>query len=179
MFKCMLVLLALVACDRVDLMTSPLIISDGIYPDDRELIATAVREWSVATDGRFCPGGGDCDAWDGKVETRDPWAVTEQSIVWEGLRGAKDTNGVYELFRSHGDILYDSITLIRGKWSYRTVLHELGHRMGLDHDDNYENPDSPIMGPPGGKPCLGPKDIQAFCRIWGCAGHDVSATCPF
>lgn len=128
----------------------------------------------AATGGRFCPGD-ECGLVIEDVEPDDRWSIVEVGNYWPALGRDHDTGGMHSIFKDESGVVeYDAIVLVRHQWTRRTVLHEIGHRLGLEHEDNV-----PIMrGPhPGQLNCLTLEDVQAACARIDCDGYEITATC--
>jgi predicted Zn-dependent protease len=72
-------------------------------------------------------------------------------------------------FRGQDSILY--IAEDQGEMNFhQTALHEIGHALGLEHDENKAHYNANVMTESQDNSsnvitCL---DLRAFCKIWGC-----------
>lgn len=158
----------------------------GFQPDEVAIVLEAVEEWNDALGGmvRFTPRIVDrCDEGAHCVVVRndepDPMVLGRAEMKRQVGLGWVGPNELIKLYvehvRAHAELA--------GYWLYQATLHELGHHIGLDHDERIT-----LMNADGlGAPCVGLNELSRLRQLYGdrardhalritCTSEDYSAT---
>lgn len=144
------------------------------------LIKAAIDEWNIATDSLINI------TIDGTFSQKDAFSIND----WKETRRrffkitSKDpgydelcSDGAYEKFVGIANESRGNVALVTDRIGsedafYDTVLHELGHLMGLSHADKgimMEKESPPI-------PCIFNEDLLQYCSLNYC-GPNAGSTC--
>lgn len=150
----------------IDEMTQPWKIDKKFSVDHQELIIKAIEEWIDATDGIFNPESIFVD----HVSPNESFSV--ELVSHDDDRVKKIEKSVNYTIGGAFYHKYDSIILVNEKYDYKTILHEFGHFMGLNHTTEVD-----VMSLGKSISCISKKNIDAFCLIRDCSGRNVHPTC--
>lgn len=183
---CALYLLFESGCGQPHAFPHTLQIDGGFSPESQALIVAAVDEWERATDGIVDLRPVVTDGMTAHVGVTSYSPEGRHAI----LKGdfMDDTSlglaGIAAPF-SCADNMWINSRAIRKKYQadfatdFKTiVMHELGHHLGLRHAVAGETGRS-LMQPyhEDETPCIAPADLERFCELYDCEGHDVKTTC--
>lgn len=148
----------------------------GFTDQEMNIILNSVDEWNASLDGMitFKP-------YIGTGEHEIQWVAKGAYSKQLGFAEMRhDTAGFY-----HGDHTKIRIAMPRIRqepsplWQlHHTIVHELGHHMGLDHDTGK---DDSIMDQAGYGDCISTRDIFRLRSLYGprADGHVLTPSCTY
>lgn len=148
-------------------------IDTSFTPEQRDAIITATMEWESATLETVTFVFSIIKDKSQSLIVITPSTMTGLRILFPEEFKDEEKHGMYLIgMTSHrgSDNQVYIATDISKRDFFQTALHEVGHSIGLPHDENADHEMKTTMNPDTHKStthltCL---DMQAFCKQWGC-----------
>lgn len=144
-------------------------IKSGFSDEQRQSIVLAYTEWARATSGTVSFTKTNSPDYSQSVVIIKPVTQADLLKVYHKVLIGRNN------YRGSDNFMYIAVDQSKAEF-HQTALHEFGHVLGLDHDEEVSHHGKTVMTPStnDASPALTCLDIQAFCTVWKCNASYLS-----